>query len=133
LTAFAETGIWFSDITEGFYQKQRIMYPDITGLSRIDFTCNREVVLKEEYEHLINAAKHRMVDDGRYRLIYVPKRSGIQYELYDTLKDPAYSHSIINEQPLIAAKLKRRLFDYLKQDAQYTLDNEYMIPTGYIQ
>lgn len=130
LTAFAETGVWFSDISEGFYQQERIMYPDITGISKIDFACNLEVVLKDEYEDLVRVAKHRMVDDGRYRLIYVPTISGIQYQLYERPSDPLFEHDCAGREPGRTAALKKILNADMRKDASITFRNGYAVPAG---
>ena len=128
LTAFSETGIWFSDLTDAFYQKERIMYPDITGLSRIDFTYNLEVVIKDEYRDLINTAKHRMVDDGRYRLIYAPTRQGMIYELFDRQTDPSFERNLVGEMPEKVRELKKKLFAYMTKDPTIIMKNEYAVP-----
>jgi hypothetical protein len=98
------------------------MYPDITGISKIDFTYHLEVVLKSEYESLINTAKHRMVDDGRYRLIYVPLQEGIKYELYDNGVEIPFEHSLKGEE------LKEKLFDFMKKDENITFRNGFAVP-----
>jgi effector-binding domain-containing protein len=116
LTAFSETGVWFSDVVKAFYQDKRIMYPDITGISEIDFTYNMEVVIKDKYKELINIAKHRMIDNGKYRLIYMPTRNGIIYELYDVKAKDGYKTDISQKMPAIVKKMKSELFNYMKND-----------------
>lgn len=128
LIAFAETGIWFSDQTRAFYQDQRIMYPDITGLSRVDFTCNLEVVIKDEYRDLINTAKHRMVDDGRYRLIYAPTRAGVIYELYDRRSDPGFTRNIASVLPATTRELRRKLEQFMSRDQSVVFINGFSVP-----
>lgn len=128
LTAFAETGIWFSEVAEGPYQKKRIMYPDITGISKIDFTYNMEVVIKDEYRSLINTAKHRMIKNTDYKLIYIPTRSGIIYELYDLKNDPEERKNVYQKYPQVAKKLKKELFDWINQDKKTTIVSEFVLP-----
>lgn len=79
--AYAETGIWFIETGEQFFQRQRIRYPDVSVLCRLAGAENL-VVLKEEYRELITIAKHRTVFDEEYKLIYIPTREGARYELY---------------------------------------------------
>ena len=79
--AYSESGIWFVDSGDQFFQEQRIRYPDVSRLCRIDDRDN-EIVLREEYKELKNIAKHRAVFDERYKLIYIPTRDGILFELY---------------------------------------------------
>lgn len=130
LTAFAETGVWFSDLSEGFYQDERIMYPDITGISKIDFACNMEVVLKDEYEALARVAKHRMVDDGRFRLIYVPTIDGVRYQLYDRITDPLFEHECSASEPARTSALKKILQDDMLKDAEVVFRNDFAVPAG---
>jgi hypothetical protein len=113
ITAFSETGIWFSGVTDGFYQKQRIMYPDITGLSEVDFTYNLEAVIKKEYKDLMVIAKHRMIDDGKYRLIYIPTRDGVKFELYDLKAKDGYINDVSLKYPAKVKEMKVKLFNIL--------------------
>lgn len=78
--AFSETGIWFVDTGDQFFQKQRIRYPDVSVLCRLEEPDN-QVVLKEEYDDLITIAKHRAVFNETHKLIYIPTREGARYEL----------------------------------------------------
>ncbi len=79
--AYAETGIWFIETGEQFFQRQRIRYPDVSVLCRLTEPDNL-VVLKDEYRELVTIAKHRTVFDEEYKLIYIPTREGARYELY---------------------------------------------------
>jgi len=78
---FAETGIWFVDRGEQFFQKQRILYPDVSVLCGLEMP-GYTIALKEEYRELITIAKHRTVFDRDYKLVYIPTRDGVHYELY---------------------------------------------------
>ncbi|MBN1823573.1 MAG: sulfatase [Endomicrobiales bacterium] len=131
LAAFTETGIWFSDVSDGFFQEKRIMYPDVTGLSRIDFTYNLEVVLREDYEELVNTAKHRMVDDGNYRLIYIPTSEGVEYELYDTAADPLFKKDISKTNGKKFEEMKRLLLSLMKKDRKITFKKGYSVLSRY--
>ena len=128
LFAFAETGVWFSDTSGGFFQKERIMYPDITSISKIDYTYNLEVVLKNDYEALVNTAKHRMVDDGKYRLIYIPTRSGIKYELYDMENDKEFAHDLSGKNQRKLLELKKKLFEFMSKDKNIVFKNDFAVP-----
>jgi arylsulfatase A-like enzyme len=127
LTAFSETGAWLSGSDNSFYQKQRIMYPDLACLLQVDFTGNLEIIVKDHYRGLINTAKHRMVDDGRYRLIYVPTRQGIMYELYDRQTDPAFTRNIAALVPEKTQELKKKLFEYMAKDATVVFKNGFAV------
>jgi arylsulfatase A-like enzyme len=128
LTAFAETGLWFTDKGDNFYQKQRIMYPDIVKLGAIDTEYNNEIVIKPEFRGLTNIAKHRMVYNGQYKLIYIPARDGIFFELYDTIKDPEELDNIAHKNPQKADELKTKLYKWMEKDKNTLWKNNYLIP-----
>lgn len=128
LTAFAETGLWFTDKGDNFYQKQRIMYPDIVELGAIDTEYNNEIVIKPAFRALTTIAKHRMVYDGRYKLIYIPAREGISFELYDTKKDPDELDNIALKNPRKVTELKTKLYKWMEKDKNYYWKNGYFIP-----
>ncbi len=128
LTAFAETGLWFTDKGDNFYQQQRILYPDIIGLGAIDSTYNNEVVIKPEYRALTTIAKHRMIRNDRYKLIYIPLRQGIRFELYDVQNDPQELNNIAGQNPKIVAVMKGQLFQWMAKDKKSFWRNDYLVP-----
>ena len=130
LYAFGETGIWFdNDVREDlFFQKLRIMYPDITRLGMIDPDFDNQAVLKDEYRDIINFAKHRYVFDGRYKLIYMPLKNKIAYELYDTLKDPEEMKNIVSVDRYNFNRLKKILFDWLNRNGDTVIKKDYIFP-----
>ncbi len=128
LTAYAETGLWFTDKGDNFYQQQRIMYPDIISLGEIDSTYNNEVVIKPEYRALTTIAKHRMIRNERYKLIYIPTRQGILYELYDTYTDPQERNNIAAQNPKVVAALQKQLFQRMSLDKNSFWRNGYLVP-----
>ncbi|MFH1288079.1 MAG: sulfatase [bacterium] len=128
LTTYAETGLWFTNKGDNFYQRQRIMYPDIIELGTIDTEYNNEVIIKPEYRDLTNIAKHRMVYDGRYKLIYIPTRESVFFELYDTKKDPDELENIVDKNPQKAVELKTKLYTWIEKDKNGLWRNDYFIP-----
>ncbi len=128
--AFGETGIWFDNSMREdlFFQKLRIMYPDITKLSEIDFHMDNQVVLNDSFRDLINLAKHRYVFDGRYKLIYMPLRDRVEYELYDTLKDPGEKRNLANTDQSNLRRLKAALFRWFERNGDVILNREYCFP-----
>jgi len=128
--AYGETGIWFDNSRKNglFFQNQRIMYPDITKLSIVDFHFDNQVVLNDDYRDVINMAKHRYVDDGRYRLIYIPLHDKIEYELFDTVKDPLCRENIINSNKAAAARLKEKLFEWIERNHDVLIKKGFIYP-----
>ena len=128
LTAYAETGLWFTDKGDNFYQRQRIMYPDIIGLGAIDSTYNNEVIVKPEYRGLTNIAKHRMIRTADHKLIYIPTREGIQWELYDEKSDPEELRNIAAQDPKLVGELREKLFSWMSLDRDSVWRNGYLVP-----
>jgi hypothetical protein len=129
LIAFAETGIWFSNLGNAFYQSQRLLYPDIMGLGEIDNRYNDEVVIREEYRELINIAKHRAVRTRDAKLIYIPARKGVIYEFYDLAKDPEGTVNMALSFPEKGDELKILLHQWMSREQGVTWVNEFLLPS----
>ncbi|HNX22871.1 MAG TPA: sulfatase-like hydrolase/transferase [Spirochaetota bacterium] len=130
LYAFGETGIWFDNNQKSglFFQNQRIIYPDITGLSTVDFNFNNQIVLNDEYRDLINLAKHRYIYDGKYKLIYIPLKDKVTYELYNTEEDPEETVNIIAKDKANFNRLKNELFKWFQRNNDVIIKDEYIFP-----
>ncbi|MBN2403459.1 MAG: sulfatase [Spirochaetes bacterium] len=129
LHAFGETGIWFDNSDDSlFFQKLRIMYPDITLLSEVDMHFDKQIVLKDDYRDIINLAKHRYVFDGRYKLIYMPLRDKVIYELYDTLRDPEEKKNIAASDKKNFSRLRKTLLDWIGRNGDVIIKKDYVFP-----
>lgn len=128
--AYGETGIWFDNsLAENlFFQKLRIMYPDITYLSVTDFNFRNQIVLNDKYRDIINFAKHRYVFDGRYKLIYMPLKDRVEYELYDTYKDKNETINIVKKDKYNFNRLKKKLFEWITRNKDVIIKNDYIFP-----
>ena len=86
---YVESGIWFSDLGDQFFQEQRIFYPSILKLQNVDPENRKDLVISNpEYSEKIAFSKHRALINSQYKLIYIPTRNGVQYECYDRKADP---------------------------------------------
>jgi arylsulfatase A-like enzyme len=130
LYAFGETGIWFDDSLRDdlFFQKLRIMYPDIARISEADMNFDKQVALKDDYRDIVNLAKHRYVFDGRYKLIYMPLKDKVLYELYDTLSDPQEKTNIALLDKENFLRLKKVLFDWIMRNNDVIVKKDYIFP-----
>ncbi len=126
--AYMETGLWFDTAGEYFFQKKRLYYPDITGFSALEFNYNGEVYVPHHYFNLSNIAKHRAVKKGKYKLIYMPTSQGIEYELYNTDKDPDERVNIITSDRTAAEQMKKILFEFAAEDSGAVEIKGYLIP-----
>ncbi len=125
--AYCETGIWFDNTGNFFFQKKRIMYPDITGISTIDFNYNDEITVTPYYDNLITIAKHRAIIANNYKLIYMPTHYGQDYELYDIAKDPEEQKNIYTTSPQSVA-YKHKFFSIFHSDSKIKIYNGYLVP-----
>lgn len=124
---YTETGIWFSDIGEHFFQKQRIMYPNILKLHRIVPEQNYQIMITDPYyRETIAFAKHRAILTSKYKLIYIPTHDGVLWEAYDRIADPLNQKNIYN--PFQFDKLKRELFSLVEQHEHAKLIGGYILP-----
>jgi hypothetical protein len=85
LPVYSETGIWFTSQIPNIEKGTRIPYPDLTNLLEV-IPRTGEFVLKDNYRFSIVNAKHRAIEIGNYKFIYMPGMNGITEELYDTGK-----------------------------------------------
>src|ERR1019366_9090968 len=77
----------------------RLPYPGIARLTEVDTRRGDEVVLQKAVRPLTLVAKHRMVRDDRFKLIYVPARTGVRWMLFDTRVDPGEERDVAAAHP----------------------------------
>jgi arylsulfatase A-like enzyme len=129
LPVFAETGIWFVESGPQFFQRQRLEYPDVLGLMEIDPDRGDEIVLKEKYRDLIESAKHRMVIRDGYKLISIPTRRGVRYEMYDHASDPEDRHPLDQaSHRAVFESLQNELLAWMARDPRTVVRNGYLLP-----
>lgn len=114
--AFAETGLWFTRRIPALAPDERLPYGDLTELLQIDPEHADDLALRPELAAATVAAKHRMVRDDRYKLVYLPTRSGARFRLYDTETDPNETHDVAGELPEVRARLERELWSWMLED-----------------
>ena len=130
--AYCETGMWFDNDKSSplFFHHQRIDYPDISGVSEIDFTYKDEVVISQKYQNIVNGAKYRAIYSGRYKLIYIPLKTGPKFELYDYLKDPDNENDLSANRKNILDIMKKKFYNFIdeKSAGNYLIKNGILFP-----
>jgi arylsulfatase A-like enzyme len=126
--AYAETGLWFTEDIAGFEPRLRIPYPGVAEMTEVEADHHDDVVLKKEMHDLVLVAKHRMVRDERYKLVYLPTRSGVRYELFDTEGDPGETHDVAVDRPAEVQRLKGELWKWMLADANMEQRGGYLVP-----
>ncbi|MGH7283828.1 MAG: hypothetical protein ACRELY_20065, partial [Polyangiaceae bacterium] len=126
--AYAETGLWFTQEIPAIGPDLRLPYPTLEGLTEVDPAHGDEIVIMEAMKNLTRVAKHRMVRDARYKLVYAPTRSGVRYMLFDTQTDPLETHDVLATHAADAERLKGELWRWMLQDPNMTERDGYLVP-----
>ena len=106
----------------------RLPYPGIAHLTEVDTQHGDEVVLEREMRALAITAKHRMVRDDRFKLVYVPARTGVRWMLFDTRDDPGEEHDVAAAHPDVTARLQGQLWSWMRRDPDMTERGGYLVP-----
>ncbi len=127
-TVYAETGLWFTESIDDVPLTARIPYPELTELTFVDRGHGDQVVLRREWEEVTAAAKHRMLEDERFRLVYRPTRSGPDLLLFDVVADPGCTRDVAAEHPIELGRLTRELIEYLATDPLVEVRGSLVLP-----
>jgi arylsulfatase A-like enzyme len=128
LLAYAETGLWFTTEIPGLPDGLRLPYPNIGGLTEIDPEHGDEIMLQKGMRPITVVAKHRMVRDDRWKLVYAPTRAGARFFLFDTAQDPGETRDIAAEHPAEVTRLKNELFGWMLRDRDMRMQGEFLVP-----
>jgi arylsulfatase A-like enzyme len=130
-SVYSETGIWFSDRGNQFFQKQRIPYPNILFLHKVVPEEDYEIMITDkQFRETIAFSKHRSLQNSRYKLIYIPTREGVVYELYDRIQDPLNTQNLWKGVlgTTIGINMKRELLDLVNKNSKVKIIGEYILP-----
>lgn len=115
--AYAETELWFTEDILALPPRQRLPYPGIMQMTELDSTHGQvEVVLQKAMGPITLVARHRMVRDGRWKLLYIPTRMGVEYMLFDTERDPGEVVDLAKSQPAEVERLRAPLWKWMLED-----------------
>jgi hypothetical protein len=124
---YSETGIWFSDKGDHFFQKQRIMYPNILKLHRVVPENNSQIMITDPfYRDSIAFAKHRAILSSKYKFIYIPTHDGVVYEMYDRTADPLNTKNLYPQQSIEI--YRNYLYSLVKKWENSKVISEYILP-----
>jgi hypothetical protein len=108
--------VWFADPMPAMPSDLRVAYPHVAHLTKIDREHDDEIVIRREFEAIVIQAKHRMVHDGRFKLIYVPSRTGVRWMLFDTVDDPQEVREVSGLYPDDVDRLRAELWKWMLAD-----------------
>ncbi|MCH1911683.1 sulfatase-like hydrolase/transferase [Leptospira noguchii] len=123
---YGETGIWFSDLGNHFFQKERIFYPNILHLHSIESGELPFISIGDSYaKESIIVSKHRMFQNSTRKLIYIPSEDGVIWRCYDRINDPWNIKPLPNSE---CSSLKNSLISFLISSGKFKKVGEYLFP-----
>jgi arylsulfatase A-like enzyme len=125
--AYAETELWMGDVP-ALPDEYRLPYPALSQLTELDVAHGYEVVLRKEVAAVTTVARHRMVRDDRYKLLYIPTRQRVVYQLYDTQSDPQETHDVAADHPDVVGRLRTELWKWMLEDPAMMQRGGYLVP-----
>ncbi|MDF2694934.1 MAG: Choline-sulfatase, partial [Labilithrix sp.] len=126
--AYAETELWFTEEIPGLPPELRMPYPGVMGLTELDTRHNAEIVLRKEMLPITRMARHRMIRDERWKLVYVPTRTGVRWVLFDTESDPSELQDVAAAHPNEVARLRAELWAWMLEDRTMEQKDGYLVP-----
>ncbi|MCL2725287.1 MAG: sulfatase-like hydrolase/transferase [Polyangiaceae bacterium] len=127
--AYAETELWFTEDIPGLKPELRIPYPGIMALTELDTKHNAEIVLRRDMAPITQMARHRMIRDERFKLVYMPTRQGAKYMLFDTKEDPGETRDVSGEKPGEAMRLRAELWAWMLKDPEMEQKDGLLVPS----
>jgi arylsulfatase A-like enzyme len=125
--AFAETAPWRGDVV-GLPDALRYPSPPLEVATEIDDAHGGERVLRADAVDAIAIARHRMVRDEKWKLVYAPTRSGGRSLLFDVEADPAELHDVAAAHPDETARLEALLWKWMLADPSMTRQGSLLVP-----
>ncbi|MDB4936453.1 MAG: Choline-sulfatase, partial [Labilithrix sp.] len=87
-----------------------------------------EIVMRRDMVPMTRMARHRMVRDERWKLVYVPTRKGVKYMLFDTAFDPGEVRDVAASNPSEVTRLRTELWSWMLRDPQMEQKDGFLVP-----
>jgi arylsulfatase A-like enzyme len=124
--AYAETELWMGEVP-ALPDELRLPYPALAHLTEVDTEHHDELVLRKDVEAVTTVARHRMIRDGRWKLLYVPTRKGVKYMLYDVVADRGETHDVAAEHPDVVNAMRGALWRWMLEDSRMVERGGYLV------
>ncbi|MGE5784477.1 MAG: sulfatase [Myxococcales bacterium] len=125
---YSETGLWFTEIIPEVPLSRRLPYPDLTQLTEVDRAHGDQIVIRERWQTLTTAAKHRMVQLGSLRLLYQPARDKVHVELCNLELDPGCTRDSSREHPAEFEQLQAQFWHLVADDPEVDRKGDRLMP-----
>lgn len=124
---FAETGLLFIDPETRLLEDRSIRFAQLFDMFMVEpFTT--ELYLNPKYELDARLAKHRMILEDGFKLLYVPTRQGAKFECYDIRSDPDELRDIYSDSHETCARLKEKLLAFMESTGDGKRQGDVVIP-----
>lgn len=120
---FAETELWMGT-NPGISEDLRVTFPPLFELFEIDDAHGSSVVVRKEQVLNNLLGRHRMARDDRFKLLYMPTKTGVVYRLYDTQADPEELVDVRDRFPAEAERLRNELLAWLARDPMLHVEGD---------
>ena len=120
--------MWMLPFGPGYGPGERIPYPAVTQTSELDRAHDDDIVLKKEFRDLIGLAKHRAIRTPDWKLIYMPLREGVRYQLFDLKKDPEQLVDVADQHPEVVKELRENLLAWMLAQPGVVMRRDFIIP-----
>ena len=124
---FMETGLWFMNPEAAVLEGRTIRFTDVLAAMEKSPETD-ELYFPVTLDDDLLVAKHRAMVDGRWKLVYVPTRQGVRWELYDMVDDPLERQNRVADRTDVLQRLKKQLMAWMLRDPQMVEQRGYVVP-----
>jgi arylsulfatase A-like enzyme len=129
--AYAEMAPRLEEGVPGLPPELRLPTPSLaasTELEAPDVLHGGQLVLGSAARMLTLVARHRMVRDPRWKLLYVPTRRSVRFMLFDTASDPEEREDVAALHPEVVNRLRSELWSWVREDPSMAVRDGYFVP-----
>ena len=112
LDIFCGTGLWFNSKATFGEKEDAVLYPSIDKLLTYEAWNKNILFLKDRYKKIVEAAKHRMYLNNKWKLVYIPTNQGAKYQLFNVKEDPNSINNLIDVEIEKFEELKKKLLQW---------------------
>ncbi|HRE88632.1 MAG TPA: sulfatase-like hydrolase/transferase, partial [Myxococcota bacterium] len=124
---FAEIDLWFFPPETRRLDGRRIV--TVEGFAGFTFDAKTwAIYLDAPHQPHSILAKHRMVLQGDKKLLYIPTRDGVRWELYAPLEDPGDLVDLAATEPQTTARLAETLWSWMLRDPLVERRGDFLVP-----
>ena len=124
--AYAESDVSTGEVSS-LSADLRIPTKPLAELTEVDAAHGDEIVLGRDALATSLVARHRMVKDDRWKLVYVPTRTRVLYMLFDTERDPGETRDVAADHPAELARLRGELWKWMLRDPAMIEKGGYLV------